>query len=66
MRSPNTIINLTKNPLHHLADASSTSIMSTSSSNSSASSRRDWVCKCGEKPVLTPSWTNDNPSKGFL
>ncbi|KAG5554382.1 hypothetical protein RHGRI_012047 [Rhododendron griersonianum] len=40
MRFPNTIINLTKNPLHHFADASSTSIMATSSSNSSASNRR--------------------------
>ncbi|KAG5553951.1 hypothetical protein RHGRI_011723 [Rhododendron griersonianum] len=65
MRSPNTIINLTKNPLHHFADASSTSIMATSSSNNSASSRNDRICKCGEKLVLTPSWTDDNLSKGF-
>ncbi|KAG5538331.1 hypothetical protein RHGRI_019055 [Rhododendron griersonianum] len=66
MRSPNTIINLTKNPLHHFANASLTSIMATSSSNSSASSRRNRICKCDEKPVLTPSWTDDNLSKGFL
>ncbi|KAG5540235.1 hypothetical protein RHGRI_020456 [Rhododendron griersonianum] len=58
MRSPKTITNLTKNPHHHKADASSTLVMATSSSNSSASSRRDRVCKCGEKPVLTTSCYN--------
>ncbi|KAG5541636.1 hypothetical protein RHGRI_021464 [Rhododendron griersonianum] len=58
MRSLKTIVNLTKNPHHHKADASSTSIMATSSSNSSASSRRDRVCKCAEKPVLTTSCFN--------
>ncbi|KAI8527907.1 hypothetical protein RHMOL_Rhmol12G0110200 [Rhododendron molle] len=51
MRPPKTIVNLTKNPHHHKADASSTSVMATSLSNSSASSQRDRICKWGEKPM---------------
>lgn len=66
MRSPNSIMNLTKNPHHHLADASLTSVMGGSSSNSTASNRRDWVCKCGKRPMLTTSWTDNNPSRRFF
>ncbi|KAF7152399.1 hypothetical protein RHSIM_Rhsim01G0020400 [Rhododendron simsii] len=40
--------------------------MATSSSNSTANSRRKKVCKCGETPVLSTSWTDDNPSRRFF
>lgn len=49
-----------------LVSLTSTSKMTSSSSNSTATKRRDCLYKCSERPVTATSWTDDNPGRRFL